>query len=61
MRRRHPEWFRDDLARLFDMLAEGRIDPIVAEVLPLDEVRRAHGRLEAGEVQGKLVLRVGAA
>lgn len=58
MRRAHPEWFRDDLARLFAMLSEGRIAPVVAEVMPLAEVRRAHERIEAGEVAGKLVLRV---
>lgn len=58
MRRKHPDWFREDLASLFDMLAEGRIDPAVAEVMPLSEVRRAHERVEAGEVQGKLVMRV---
>jgi NADPH:quinone reductase len=58
MRRKHPEWFREDLAALFAMLAEGRIAPVVAEVLPLADVRRAHERVEAGEVAGKLVLRV---
>jgi NADPH:quinone reductase-like Zn-dependent oxidoreductase len=58
MRRRHPDWFREDLGRLFEMLAAGRIDPVVAEVLPLADVRRAHERVEAGEVEGKLVLRV---
>jgi NADPH:quinone reductase-like Zn-dependent oxidoreductase len=58
MRRRHPEWFRDDLATLFAMLVEGRIAPIVAEVLPLTKVREAHERVEAGDVKGKLVLRV---
>jgi NADPH:quinone reductase-like Zn-dependent oxidoreductase len=58
MRRTHPDWFREDLARLFDMLAEGRVDPVVAEIVPLSEVRQAHERVEAGEVAGKLVLRV---
>lgn len=58
MRRRHPDWFKEDLAALFAMLAEGRMDPAVAEVVPLSEVRRAHERVEAGEVKGKLVLRV---
>ncbi|MEX5728633.1 NADPH:quinone reductase-like Zn-dependent oxidoreductase [Rhodovulum iodosum] len=58
MRRKHPDWFREDLATLFEMLAAGRIDPTVAEVLPLAEVRRAHERVEAGDVAGKLVLRV---
>jgi NADPH:quinone reductase-like Zn-dependent oxidoreductase len=58
MRRKHPDWFREDLATLFAMLAEGRIAAVVAEVLPLADVRRAHERVEAGEVAGKLVLRV---
>ena len=58
MRRKHPEWFRDDLATLFDMLAGGRIAPVVAEVLPLAQVRKRHERVEAGDVAGKLVLRV---
>jgi len=58
MRRKHPDWFRQDLATLFGMLADGRIAPVVAEVLPLAEVRQAHERLEAGTVAGKLVLRV---
>lgn len=58
MRRKHPDWFREDLAALFGMLADGRIAPVVAETVPLDEVRRAHERVEAGEVAGKLVMRV---
>ncbi|MGO4915941.1 medium chain dehydrogenase/reductase family protein [Pseudogemmobacter sp. W21_MBD1_M6] len=59
MRRRHPEWFRADLAMLFKMLEEGKIAPIIAKVLPLTEVREAHKQVEAGTVPGKLVLRVG--
>jgi NADPH:quinone reductase-like Zn-dependent oxidoreductase len=58
MRRRHPDWFWEDLARRLAMLAESRIEPEVAEVVPLRDVRRAHERIEAGEVAGKLVMRV---
>jgi NADPH:quinone reductase-like Zn-dependent oxidoreductase len=58
MRRKHPEWFRENVAHLFSMLAEGRIDPVVTEILPFEDVRRAHERIEAGKVAGKLVLRV---
>jgi NADPH:quinone reductase-like Zn-dependent oxidoreductase len=58
MRRKHPEWFREDLGTLFGLLAEGRLDPAVAEVVPLRDVRHAHERVEAGEVAGKLVMRV---
>jgi NADPH:quinone reductase-like Zn-dependent oxidoreductase len=60
MRRKHPEWFREDLATLLGMLASGKIAPVVAEVLPLEEVRRAHEMIEAGTARGKLVLRVSA-
>ncbi|MGS4947479.1 medium chain dehydrogenase/reductase family protein [Meridianimarinicoccus sp. RP-17] len=60
MRRKHPDWFHEDLATLFDMLVEGRIKSVVAEVLPMAEVRQAHERVEAGNVAGKLVLRVSA-
>ncbi|MBR9652985.1 medium chain dehydrogenase/reductase family protein [Thalassovita aquimarina] len=58
MRRQHPEWFKHDLAALFAMLSEGRLAPAIAEVLPLADARRAHERLEAGDVEGKLILRV---
>lgn len=58
MRRKHPDWFREDLGTLFTMLEEDRITPVVAEVLPLAQVRQAHARIEAGDVAGKLVLRV---
>ncbi|SNT12531.1 Zinc-binding dehydrogenase [Antarctobacter heliothermus] len=58
MRRKHPEWFHEDLTTLFNMLAEGRIAPVVADIVPLLEVRRAHEQVEEGEVAGKLVLRV---
>ncbi len=58
LRRLHPDWFKEDLAALFGMLEGGRIAPVVAEVMPLENVREAHRRLEAGGVAGKLVLRV---
>ena len=56
MRARHPAWFQEDLARLFGLLATGAIRPNVAERISLDEVAEAHRRLEAGGLEGKLVL-----
>ena len=38
MRARHPAWFREDLERLFDLLATGAIRPRVAERISFDEV-----------------------
>jgi NADPH2:quinone reductase len=56
MRARHPAWFKEDLERLFDLLATGAIRPRVAERISFDEVADAHRRLEAGTLDGKLVL-----
>ena len=56
MRARHPAWFREDLKRLFGLLATRAIRSRVAERISLDEVAEAHRRLEAGGLEGKLVL-----
>ncbi|MGZ3680673.1 MAG: zinc-binding dehydrogenase, partial [Ktedonobacterales bacterium] len=54
--KKHPEWFREDLTALLNLLAAGRLRPVIAARLPLDEVVRAHQLVEHAEVQGKLVL-----
>jgi len=56
MRARHPTWFKEDLERLFGLLATGAIRPHVADRISFDEVVEAHRRLEAGGLEGKLVL-----
>src|SRR6516162_3013898 len=56
MRARHPTWFQEDLERLFGLLATGTIRPRVAERISFNEVAEAHRRLEAGGLEGKLVL-----
>jgi NADPH:quinone reductase-like Zn-dependent oxidoreductase len=56
MKRKHPDWYRDDLARLFALLAAGRLQPVIADRLPLEEAMAAHQRLEQAGVQGRLVL-----
>ena len=56
MRARHPALFREDLERLFGLLTTHAIRPRVAERISFDEVADAHRRLEAGSLEGKLVL-----
>ena len=56
MRARHPAWFKEDLGRLFRLLENRAIRPRVAERISFDEVADAHRRLEAGGLEGKLVL-----
>jgi NADPH2:quinone reductase len=56
MRALHPDWFRADLEKLFDLLASHAIKPRVAARISFADVAEAHRRLEAGGLEGKLVL-----
>ena len=40
-------------------LTGGRIKPVVDRVVPVQEVADAHRRMAAGEIFGKLILKVG--
>ena len=51
-----PAWFRHDLQTLLDLLKQGKIKPVIAQRLPLDEARHAHETLGEGGVLGKIVL-----
>jgi len=53
---REPGWYRERLKVLFGMLADGRIQPIIGETLPLSAAARAQHLLETGSVSGKIVL-----
>lgn len=59
MRRKHPNWFKRDLAHMFALLSAGDIAPVIARRMPFTEARRAHELIEAGEVEGKIVLTMG--
>ncbi len=43
---------------VWPLLAQGRIRPVIDREFPLEEAARAHARLEANEVLGKIVLRI---
>jgi NADPH2:quinone reductase len=49
---------RARLEEIGRLIERGQVRPLVAEVLPLKEVSRAHERLDSGHGRGKVVLRV---
>lgn len=49
---------RTRLLALDELIASGRLHPIIDHVLPLEEAAQAHHRLETGHGQGKIVLAV---
>jgi NADPH:quinone reductase-like Zn-dependent oxidoreductase len=56
LKRLKPEWFRQDLVALFELLQKHRIKPLIAQRLPLAKARDAQELLGQGGVIGKIVL-----
>jgi NADPH2:quinone reductase len=54
--RKDPQPFREDLPKLFELLRKGAIRPRIAARLGLLEGRKAQEMLEAGGLDGKIVL-----
>jgi NADPH:quinone reductase-like Zn-dependent oxidoreductase len=54
--RNNPVPFREDLPKLFELLAAHQIAPRIALRLPLDAARDANARIEKGGIDGKIVL-----
>jgi len=54
--KKNPKPLREDLPKIFALLAEKKIDPLISHTLPLLEARQAIELLAAGSVQGKIVL-----
>ncbi len=46
------------VANVWPLIAAGKVKPIVGAELPLEEAARAHALLAAGDVHGKVLLRV---
>lgn len=59
LKRVKPQWFREDLTGLFDLLRRQRIQPLIARRFPLAEARQAQELLAKGGVTGKIVLVMG--
>lgn len=58
LHKKHHDWFREDLTKLFELLLEGEIKPTIARKMNLEEASKAHELIEKGGVKGKIVLLV---
>ncbi len=54
--RKDPKPLREDLPKIFTLLAQKKIDPLVTRTFPLLEAETALELLAAGSVEGKIVL-----
>ena len=56
LKRLKPDWFHADLILLLNLLKEGKIKPIVAARMPLNQAAQTQELLAGGSVKGKIVL-----
>ena len=56
LKRREPDWFRQDLTTLFDLLGRGELKPVIDRRLPLEQAALAQALVSKGETVGKIVL-----
>jgi NADPH:quinone reductase-like Zn-dependent oxidoreductase len=54
--RKDPKPFREDLPKLVQLVADGKLRPKIAQRLPLLEARRGNELIERGGIEGKIVL-----
>jgi NADPH:quinone reductase-like Zn-dependent oxidoreductase len=54
--RKKPQLLREDLPKIFSLLGEKKINPLVARTFPLLDARKALELLAGGSVEGKIVL-----
>ncbi|MFL5355335.1 alcohol dehydrogenase catalytic domain-containing protein [Archangium sp.] len=54
--REDPRPFREDLPKLFELLAQRKVEPLIARRLPLLSGREGQELLERGGIRGKIVL-----
>ena len=58
LRKKNPEWFKQDLGALFGLLKEGKIKPSIERRMKLQDAARAHELIEQAAVKGRIVLLV---
>jgi len=58
LRKKHPDWFMNDLSHIFSLLRERKIKPVIDRRMPLSRAAEAHRLIEEGKVRGKIVLDV---
>ncbi len=56
LRKKNPEWFKEDLGALFDLLADGKLKPSIERRMKLEDAAHAHELIEGAAVKGRIVL-----
>jgi NADPH:quinone reductase-like Zn-dependent oxidoreductase len=58
LRKKHPEWFKEDLRLLFELLEKGSLKPEIADHYPLNKAIEVHKMIENAANTGKIIFDV---
>lgn len=58
LRKKYPDWFKEDLKILFKLLSERKIEPAIGKIMKLEQAAEAHKLVENYKVEGKIVLSI---
>ncbi len=58
LREKQPQWFKEDLTALFELLSKGKIKPAIERRMNLEDAAQAHGLIEQAAVKGRIVLMI---
>lgn len=50
--------FKEDLMQLFELLKQGKIKPVIARTMKLEEAAEAHRLVEEAKTEGKIILSI---
>ena len=53
---KHHDWFESDLKKLFVLLSENKLRPLISNTIKIEEAREAHVLIERGGLKGKLII-----
>jgi NADPH:quinone reductase-like Zn-dependent oxidoreductase len=56
LRKKHPDWFSEDLITLFNLLKNKKINPIIDRRIPLAKAKKAYKLIENAKPKGKIIL-----
>lgn len=56
LKNKKPEWYKEDLRLLLELLYRGEIKPIISDQVSLTDAVRAHKLIESGTKVGKIIL-----
>ncbi len=56
--KKHHDWFESDLKKLFKLLSEKKLKPLVSKTIKLEDAKEAHELIEKRGLKGKIIIQM---